>query len=515
MVVGLRSYRRRATDLARLLSSRRIQVGFVILIGLGLGVGVLQAAEDYKFMKFLAGLFGGLGYVIVTWRWPEYGILGLVALLSGLISTSWLPGVRLGLASLNISDAMLLVLLGVFFLRLTTQKDFKLVNSPLLPPLLLFIGVIHLSAANAIVRAGINANVVLRTVRVLGLWIAFFITMQLVRDEQAVRRLLKGLLILSVVLAIGIIFPNKLEPLFYVEERPAGTGTEVYSGVTRLYYAGDMLLYAMIPATVAALAIYKKGKQRWRMGLLGLLLFWAYRTLFRQYWLTLLMVCIVLFVFLSRGERFRLLRRVLPALTGGVLLMIIMAGVQPAGLGRAAYVLTDRLGSLLQDPFKKEASLQWRVIETHYALQQIRRHPIFGIGLANSYRPPMAGEASSMYSGWAYKYIENGYLYIVLMMGLVGFLPFFWLCAVHLMRVFLFQHEVRDDVFRVFYLGFGVAFLGMAACNLATPSFVIGPRLIFFPVAMAISEIILRLEREKRVCHSAGKSGASAQQAGD
>ena len=94
--------------------------------------------------------------------------------------------------------------------------------------------------------------------------------------------------------------------------------------------------------------------------------------------------------------------------------------------------------------------------------------------------------------------MENGYLWIALMMGLVGLLPFLWLCAAYLLRVFRHQHEIRDDGLRAIYLGFGAAFLGMVACNIATPTFVIGSRLVFFPVAMAISEVILRLEREKR-----------------
>jgi O-antigen ligase len=103
------------------------------------------------------------------------------------------------------------------------------------------------------------------------------------------------------------------------------------------------------------------------------------------------------------------------------------------------------------------------------------------------------------YSDWTSKYIENGYLYIAVMMGLVGLLPFLWLCAAYLLRVVRHQHEIRDDGLRAIYLGLGAAFLGMAVCNVVIPAFVIGTRLVFFPLAMAISEVILRIEREKRV----------------
>jgi O-antigen ligase len=187
-----------------------------------------------------------------------------------------------------------------------------------------------------------------------------------------------------------------------------------------------------------------------------------------------------------------------PAIIVGVLILVVLMAAQPTRIERFVYVITDRLGSLLHDPLKQESSLQWRVIETRYALLQFSRHPILGLGLANSYRPPMESEAETMYSGWASKYVENGYLYIAVMMGLVGLLPFLWLCMAYLLRILRSQHEIRDDGLRAIYLGFGAAFLGMVACNLATPTFVIGTRLVFFPVAMAISEVILRLERDDR-----------------
>jgi O-antigen ligase len=470
----------------------------VVLSSLGVGLAVIVSTYYVDNIKLLIGLIGGLAFVLLTIRWPEFSILGIVALLSGLISQGWLPLLHLGPVSLNISDIMLLVLLSLVFLRTTTQPGFTLFSSPLLLPLLLFVGAFLISAVNAILIYGVGTNAVLRTVRGLALWIVFIPTLQLVRDRQALRRLLIGLLIFTGILLIGVLFPNRFEPLLYIEERLAGTGAETYSDFTRVYFAGDMVLYAMIPVTVASLATIKKGNQLWRIGLLGLLLFWVYRTFFRQYWLTLFVICVLLLAFLSSQERLRLLRRMVPAIIVGVLILVVLMAAQPTRIERFVYVITDRLGSLLHDPLKQESSLQWRVIETRYALLQFSRHPILGLGLANSYRPPMESEAETMYSGWASKYVENGYLYIAVMMGLVGLLPFLWLCTAYLLRILRSQHEIRDDGLRAIYLGFGAAFLGMVACNLATPTFVIGTRLVFFPVAMAISEVILRLERDDR-----------------
>jgi O-antigen ligase len=488
-------------NISGLLSNNLIRWGLVAATGLVMGMAVVFSSDFVGNIKLLVGLIGGVVFVFITMRWPEFGILSYFAILSGLISLTWLPILHLGPISLNLFDLILVVLLGLLFLRLTTQPDFKLIGSPLLLPLLLFVGAFLLSAVNAILNAGVGFNEVLRTVRMLVIWIIFIPTLQLVRDERALQRLLIGMLLLTGILLVGVLFPNRFEPLLYIQVRQAGTGSEVYSDFNRVYYAGDMLLYAMIPVTVASLAIIKKGNQLWRFGLLGLLVYWAFKTMFRQYWLTLFVVCGLLFFFLTTQDRFRLLKRVLPILIIVGFLFIALIGVQPTRFERINYILSDRIGSLLNDPFSRESSLQWRMIETRYALEQISRHPIFGIGLANSYRPPMENESDNMYSGWAANYLENGYLYIAVMMGLVGLLPFLALCAIYLLRVFRHQHEIHDDGLRAIYLGFGLAFLGMVACNIASPTFVNGTRLVFFPIAMAICEIILHLQQEKNRTH--------------
>lgn len=480
------------------LIDRGLRSGLVVLSSVGVGLAVIVSTYYVDNAKLLVGLIGGLAFVLLTMRWPEFGILCYVALLSGLIHLGSLPALRLGPISLQISDAILMLLLGLVFLRTTAQPGFTLYSSPLILPLLLFIGAFILSAMNAVLIQGVGPNTVLRSARVLILWVMFIPTLQLVRDEGALRRLLIGLMIFTGALLFGVLFPNLLSPVLYIEEVAPGTGVQAHSSFTRIYYSGDMILYAMIPVTVASLATIKRGNQLWRIGLLSLLLYWVYRTYFRQYWLTLFVVCVLLLVFFSSQERMRLLKRMTPAMITGVLLVVVLMATQPTRIERIISPLTDRVTSLGQNPLK-EASLQWRVIETRYALQHISRSPLFGIGLGNTYRPPMESESDlSSFGDWTSKYIENGYLYIALMMGLVGLLPFLWLCAIYLLRVIQHQHEIQDDGLRAVYLGFGAAFLGMMACNIATPTFVIGSRLVFFPLAMAISEMVLRLEREKR-----------------
>ncbi|MGD0612081.1 MAG: O-antigen ligase family protein [Anaerolineales bacterium] len=483
------------------LTGRGLRLGLFVLSSLGVGLAVIISTYYVNNVKLLIGLVGGLAFVLLTMRWPEFGILCLVALLSGLIPMGSLPALHLGPISIQIPDVMLLVILGLVFLRATTQRGFVLFGSPLMLPLLLFIGAFLLSAVNAVLIYGVSPNLALRTVRVLSLWTVFIATLQLVRDKQALRRLLFGLLILTGILLAGVFLQNRLSPLLYIEMVATGTGAQASSGFTRFYYDGDMVLYAMIPVTVASLATIKKGNQLWRIGLLGFLLYWVLMTYFREYWLTLLTICILLLGFLSSRERMRLLKRMAPVAIAGVLIVVVLLVVvlvagQATQVERIVQPLAARWASLGQNVFD-ETSLQWRALENRYALQQISLHPVLGIGLGNAYRPPLELEAGGTSYEWTFDYMENGYLYIATYMGLIGLLPFLWLCAAYLLRVFRHQHEIRDEGLRAVYLGFGAAFLGMMACNFVSPTFVFGTRLIFFPLSMAISEVILRVAREQ------------------
>jgi hypothetical protein len=479
------------------LANRGLQLGLVVLVSLGVGLAVIISTYYVDNVKLLVGLVGGLAFVLLTMRWPEFGILCMVALMSGLVSLTALPLLRMGPVSLNISDIVLSLILGLVFLRATTQRGFTLFGSRLTIPLFLFIGAFVLSAVNAIFIYHVSLHSVFWPLRGLSLWIIFVPTLQLVRDEKALRRLLIGLLIFTGVLLVGVLIPNKLAPFLPVEVAAAGTGRQLYAGVTRFYYDGDMILYAMIPVTVASLAMVKKGNQLWRIGLLCFLLFWLAKTFFREYWLTLSVICILLVGLFSSGERMRLFRRMVPTAIAGVVIGIVLMTTQATQVERLFQSLSDRVASLGRNPLK-ESSLQWRVIETYYALPQISSHPVLGIGLGNPYRPPMvAEEGTTNYMDWTSRYMENGYLYIAVYMGLFGLLPFLWLCAAYLLQVFRHFHEIRDDGLRAVYLGLGSAFLGMIACNIVTPTFVFNSRLVFFPLSMAICEVILRLSREK------------------
>jgi O-antigen ligase len=86
------------------------------------------------------------------------------------------------------------------------------------------------------------------------------------------------------------------------------------------------------------------------------------------------------------------------------------------------------------------ASLQWRVFENAEALNSISRHPLFGVGLGNSYRniTTLQGEADGWFTGRSLvagevsrftRYVHSSYLWIPVKMGIPALVIFLWFCA--------------------------------------------------------------------------------------
>lgn len=470
----------------------------MILSGCVVGLAIVASTYFTNSPKLAVALLGGIGFVLLTIRWPEIGVLGLLGVTNGLVDVGWLPPLRLGPVSLQTPEMILGFLLALTFFRATTRSGVSVFSSPLCLPLLLFFGAVVVSAANAILVSHVPLNDVFRSTRILIQWLIFFPVIGLIRDERTLKRLIAGLWLFAGLLALGAIFPNALSrlhvlPVSVVELDTAG---RTFSGVTRVFLAGEGILRVMILVALASLAATARGRQLWRLGVLGLLLFWLFRSYQRNFWLTAGLSSLLTFVFLANRERTRLLKRTAPAAAVGLLLLAALLVLQPGNLDRQFAASADRLGSMMQDLSRTDASIQWRDMENFYGMRQVSEHPVFGIGIANTYRPPMVVESDTTdFATWSHRFIHNSYLWILVMMGLIGLLPFLWLCVFYVYRSFRYAHTIRDGNFRSVYLGFGAAFVGLMVSNMVAPHFVQSWALVTYPVMMGTSEVIFRLNK--------------------
>jgi O-antigen ligase len=100
----------------------------------------------------------------------------------------------------------------------------------------------------------------------------------------------------------------------------------------------------------------------------------------------------------------------------------------------------DRLSSYGTEITSGE-SLEWRYVENNYALSHIYRNPMVGVGLGGDYKPAYRPE---VFEG-EHRYLHNGYLYLMLKLGVLSLVPLAWLYWVIYRRGhFLLRSEMSD-----------------------------------------------------------------------
>jgi len=462
------------------------------------GVGLLLGAASLWFSPLwvLGGVLGVLCLTGIAYR-PELGLLTIVLITGGLIDFERLPLLTMGPISLHITDIILLYLLALVLTKALVVPTFKVVRTPLDVPLIWFCFAILLSAILGIAQSPVGTNYVLRRLRPLAYYLGFFAVTNLIRERRQLSVLINGLFVIAVLASLAMLI-QVLDPSIQLVRTTVvqvGTAGQEYAGVVRTYIQAERLIYVMLLASVCSLVL----GGRWlpsvleftRAGILGIGLLLSFQ---RNYWLSMISMLALTVVLVSWTERSRILRWAIV----GVVAVALLVSLQGGGLDRYVVAARDRLiWGMRPETLAQDSSTQMRVMETRYAIQSIAQHPLLGIGLGNLYRPFTADDKYHVlkHPGIGLRwYMHNAHLWVWVMMGLMGFIPFIWLYSSFLVRGFTRWRKIADPKLRPVVLGFTLAILGQAISNVVAPNFVQSWILIVFAIIMGINELIFRWE---------------------
>ena len=152
----------------------------------------------------------------------------------------------------------------------------------------------------------------------------------------------------------------------------------------------------------------------------------VYFTFARGAWLALLAAAPLIFVLLPSRRRQIAIRWL-------VLLLAVAAAGVFAFNSFSSHRVSDPLTAGLKriesvGSYRNDVSSRYRFAEWSEAVHEIKRHPLFGIGLGNSisFTNPMFSPTNNHY-GYAFStfYIHNSYIWVMLKLGLVAALVFF------------------------------------------------------------------------------------------
>jgi len=387
---------------------------------------------------FVLAAIGGILFLFVSLLMPEIGILMIVIIVSSVIFEKALPLIPLPFGSFHVTDVLLLSLLVIIPFKLFTNRNFKVSRTNLDKPLLLFYFAAIVSVYLAITYYNLNFNIVIRQFRFITYYLIYFVITNLTKEKKQIILIIKGLFTIATMVAIVMILQGivgehvKLMPGRV--ERPV-TLEQVYE-VTRILPPGQTMIYIMFITGICTVVLMKKPILKSKVFYIDFILGMGILLTFqRGYWIAIIFSLSIFFVLISKRNKMRIIALciIVFMLIGTLSLAFSSTGGRPK---EYLFSIFDRFASLLSgEKMFYSSTLDWRKIENEFALRQIAKHPLFGIGLANNYRPTIIGMNED--PDWnASSYIHNGYLWILVKMGLIGFFPFIWFFIRFLVRGF-------------------------------------------------------------------------------
>jgi O-antigen ligase len=480
--------RRVRPRIARLGHGDSVMARFLVTVLLGVVLGH-AIIFDWLSYALVAGV--GLLWLIVVVERPYIGLVTLIALTSSVVPEDRLPVLKMG-GNVHVFDLMLGFLLALIFVKRLVKREFTFVRTPLDLPVILF-------AASSIVacwtatRLGVDALVALPGTRIILLYLTFFIVTNLVRDEHALGWLVKALFVLAVITAVVMVTQAAVGSS--VQFMPGLIGSvdvagQQFSGISRVEAPGIMLVQFML---VAASALWAMGDSRISplvlMGIVGLATVAIALTFYRGGWVAALFSLGLVFLVTPPARRARIIMGLLAAIV--VLLIVGAFSISTGGkMGTYAAALGTRAESLFSGDALMQEQDTWdnRILELKDALRVIPQHLVFGIGFANPYR------TGGRFTGDVGTWIHNGYAFVLLKMGLLGFVPFVSIFVIFLRRGLHLWKGVRHPSYRALSLGLTAGFAGLMLANISDPRLV--GNLKWTPVCgviLGINEVIYRL----------------------
>lgn len=474
-----------------------IPLQVIAICGIGVLLGLLSAWLPTYFL--IIGL-GAIVYIVLVWLWPEFTLLGLLLLLATVFNENALPSLPIGVGHLIVSDFLLFIPIAILLLRVWVEPGFSFNHTPLDFPLLAFYGVAVFSTALAIAHRTITFNQSLGELRVVNLYLTFFIVTNLIRNEKHLRRLLNGIFVLSILVALMMIvqyflgditqiLPGRVETLF--------TGNSGAPGVTRILPPGQSLvLVALIVFPV--LLIYDKAPSKFIVRFLALFVVGVavIVTFNRNFWVAVLLSLLLVALLISIPEKIRFVNITIWIIV--IVAMMLIPLLSFAGDKAQSFVngFVTRFGTIFDTNTLNESSLRYRIVETEYAIPQIVAHPLIGLGLGADYRPWDNRIDFGALGYDKFAYIHDGHLWTMLKTGLLGYLFFAWFLFLFLLRSVLYWRQIPDLFQKAVVLGFAVAVFGILPATIVNPIFSQPYWTPLLGIMMGVNEVIFRLNRD-------------------
>jgi uncharacterized membrane protein len=397
-----------------------------------------------------------------------------IALPASLLASLVLPG------GLRLQEGFLLLACFFALIDWVYRRDLRILHTAADGPVLAFLLVVVFSVAVGFLH-GNSVSVIWRDARFPLYFITFFLVTNFVDAESALRRYAPLLVLLGLLVALE-----------YVLEFVGAIDLSVGDSFVRVARLQGMVLPLALLLLVSQLVF---APQRWGKPLL-LALFFPIGLAFvltvgRSMWASFAIGLFCIGYMHSRlrggGSRWRavlLIAMMLALLVGTVFFFQRFTG---AAVGAHVF---ERSRSLVE--YDENVHVLGRLFSYAVALESIARHPIIGNGQGTTLMLLNFDEEMLRFEWTRAWTVDNLYLTILLKMGLLGFVTFFWMYARTMRLAWRAFHDSRDANARAFCAAVFAMLVGLLALGIGNASMVNGRFALVYAALFALVAVVAK-----------------------
>ena len=446
---------------------------YLIILGAPLTAGVLGLLLPYLPWWLPVGLGLAPVVAVVVWVWPSAGLVFLLMLIFGIIPS---PNQKL-------TDLATLMYCVYIFMRRWSDvgqmiRDHK---RQILSLMILAVCVLFSAIYGYFYNANFRPYVYNETM-VLMYWMLFPATALLVVRIDSANEIFRAVVGLAVLFAVLAVTQSILRVNLNFSTGSRLEGLDAASGgmagLARSIVPGTLIILFAFYCSLATI-LRREGRTRLWVFVLLITICALFVNFGRGLWAVTFIGTFIIAMLM--GWRFTV-RLFLVCVCAGILLISALTVLKPEVLSAVVHRVTS-----IKSEGGINTSFGWRLTENQFAWTKIRANPALGIGLGGEYKPRLIPNA--LFTEQT-RYIHNGYLYILLKMGVIGLLLV--LCN----HVLLVHSLARGRVFRESGTAPRLAAIGLLVAVLLL-SFT-QPE-IFSPSAMAAMAVLIPIALRVRI----------------
>lgn len=419
--------------------------------------------------------------VLATIVFPEQAIVALLMMGSGLIPSGVLPTIPLGPGRILAADVLISVLICYAVARAMQRPERLRHALAWFRPVAVLVALTAVGIAVGLFMFHSPLRDVFQEARAQMYWLVAPLIVSFAYDEKRMRRLMWGLIFVGMCLSVAVIAQ-------FISGRPFIENARVerlttlslkYNDVTRSTAGGAIYLILLPLFYLLARSLGGAARTVYTIPILSVLAAGVVVSFGRAIWLATFVAILLLAVHLKG------IRGLVQITVAAIVCVVLSVGGLVALKPKTVDAAYERLISTFEEGSHK-SSLGWRFEEVHFAMKELTRSPLLGIGYGTPYKPyiPLSGIIEQDVS--LMRYAHNAYIAVWLKLGIPGLVTILWLAVATFRRGVRLVRTTTDDRRRAVCSAALAGFFVAIVTSVTQPEWVVGTGIMFFGLVVGL-----------------------------